>query len=254
MPAKDGTGDPHSPETHSVTDHDLAELAQLSYAPRERIEARYGSQMRIYRTQNARAILLERPERCVVAFTGTDDLQDVRSDIRGHLVPHSVGRVHAGFLAYLLQIWGRIRTALLTAGKPVIFCGHSLGAAAATIAALDWCHAGLTVERLVTFGSPRVGDAKFAAAVDACSFQHARHVACSDVVTRIPRLACWPLPPTPYRHCGTMIYLACDGQRVVNPSRRAICWDRATGRVRGILAAVFRGVSDHSMAGYARRA
>ena len=31
MPATDGTGDPHSAETHSVTDHDLAELALLSY-------------------------------------------------------------------------------------------------------------------------------------------------------------------------------------------------------------------------------
>jgi len=237
-----------------VTDHDLAELALLSYATQERIEARYGSQMRVYRTANARAIVLERSDRCVVAFTGTDDRHDVRHDIRGHLVRHTVGRVHAGFLAYLLQIWGRIRTALLTAGKPVMFCGHSLGAAAATIAALDWCHSGLTVERLVTFGSPRVGDAKFAAAVDACSFQHARHVACSDVVTRIPRLACWPLPPTAYRHCGTMIYLACDGQRVVSPPRRAICWDRTTGRIRGIIRAVFRGVSDHSMTGYARRA
>ena len=254
MPATDGTGGPHSAETHSVTDHDLSELALLSYAPREQIEARFGSQMRVYRTQNARAIVLERSDRCVVAFTGTDDLADVRSDIRGHLVQHSVGRVHAGFLAYLLQIWGRIRTALLTAGKPVVFVGHSLGAAAATIAALDWCHSGLTVERLVTFGSPRVGDAKFAAAVDACSFNHARYVSCADVVSRIPRLACWPLPPTPYKHCGTMIYLACDGQRRVNPSLRAVCWDRTTGRIRGIIRAVFRGVSDHSMAGYASRA
>lgn len=237
-----------------MTDHDLAELALLSYAPRERIEARYGSQMRVYRTRNARAIVLERPDRCIVAFTGTDDRHDVRHDIRGQLVKHSVGRVHAGFLGYLLQVWGRVRSALLTAGKPVAFCGHSLGAAAATIAALDWCHSGLAVERLVTFGSPRVGDAKFAAAVDACSFRHARYVAGADVITRVPRMAVWPMPPSRYKHCGTLIYLACDGQRLVSPSRRAICWDRATGRVRGILAAVFRGVADHSMAGYARRA
>lgn len=236
-----------------MTDRDLAELALLSYRDRQLISDRYGSGMRIYRTSHARAILVERKNQCVVAFTGTDDLDDVRADIRGGLVKHTVGRVHAGFLGYLLQIWGRIRSALLQIDKPVVFCGHSLGGAAACIAALDWVHSGLVCDRLVTFGQPRVGDRKFAAGIEESGIEHIRYVCCADVVSRLPRVGIWPLPVASYRHSGTLIYLGCDGQRRVDPSRWSIGWDRATGRIRGILAAVFRGVTDHSMSGYLRR-
>ena len=149
-----------------------------------------------------------------------------------------------------MQVWDRVRTYLLNTGKPASFTGHSLGAGAATIAAVDWVNSGLTLDRLVTFGSPRVGDTEFAAAVD-LSVNHQRYVCCSDVVTRIPRLSLRPL--TRYRHSGLLIYLGCDGQHRYNPSNWALVWDRLTGRFKGVLSAVLRGVTDHSMSGYVRR-
>jgi hypothetical protein len=67
----------------------------------------------------------------------------------------------------------------------VVFTGHSLGAAVATLAAADWqaSQPGRAAE-LVTFGSPRVGDGVFAAGLG--PLPTVRHVHCADVVTRVP--------------------------------------------------------------------
>jgi hypothetical protein len=57
--------------------------------------------------------------------------------------------------------------------------GHSLGAALATLAAVD-----TTPARLVTFGSPRVGDEAFRALF--AGLEVRRFVDCCDVVSRVP--------------------------------------------------------------------
>jgi pimeloyl-ACP methyl ester carboxylesterase len=61
----------------------------------------------------------------------------------------------------------------------LLMTGHSLGAALATLAALDFPTA-----KLINFGSPLVGDAGFAAQF--IDREVARYVHCCDVITRVP--------------------------------------------------------------------
>ena len=113
--------------------------------------------------------------------TQPDDLRDLVADAKAAKAEFQPGiRVHAGFLA----AWRAIEPAAtdwLAATKPkrLLFTGHSLGAAMATLAA-----ATRPTAELVTFGSPLVGDRGFAALFDAARVR--RYVDCADLVTAVP--------------------------------------------------------------------
>jgi hypothetical protein len=119
----------------------------------------------------------------LVAFRGTQqDLTDFASDL--NFSKHGWdpgGWVHDGFLLALNRIWGDIDKWLK--GREVkrrFFTGHSLGAALATLAA------SLQPKdtRLITIGSPRVGNADFVRTL--AEVQTTRYVDCCDIVTRLP--------------------------------------------------------------------
>jgi len=81
------------------------------------------------------------------------------------------------------------------------FTGHSLGAALATLAA----YAVGNVQALYTFGSPRVGDVRFAELFAEADIPHYRFVHHDDVVPHVPI----PLPPLfGYEHVGDLKYIA----------------------------------------------
>jgi hypothetical protein len=80
------------------------------------------------------------------------------------------------------------------------FAGHSLGAALATIAA----YLVGNVQALYTFGSPRVGDARFAQVFAEADIPHYRLVHHHDIVPHVPI----PLPPLfGYEHVGDLKYI-----------------------------------------------
>lgn len=154
------------------------------------------------------AVLRASDARAFVAFRGTqpDKLLDYVTDAQALLVPWSGTQlVHSGFLhayrqsaikdtiARQLQEWRKDYPAL-----KVTYTGHSLGAALATLAAAD--APGAT---LVTFGSPRVGNADFAHGVNG-STTVSRYVDCCDVVTEVPI----PVPfALPYEHLAGRHYI-----------------------------------------------
>ena len=94
--------------------------------------------------------------------------------------------VHAGFLDAFEDVHTAV-TGLINAaarqGRAIWLCGHSLGAAIATIAAY---FNRATVQALYTFGSPRVGDGVFAEALLARVPNIYRFVHHRDVVTTVP--------------------------------------------------------------------
>jgi hypothetical protein len=97
----------------------------------------------------------------VLVFRGTEQTpKDGFADANIGRFPLEKERVdvHDGFETALASVWDRIAAelALLPAGCPVFFTGHSLGAALATLAAAR--HAPKAV---YTFGSPRVGNQAF---------------------------------------------------------------------------------------------
>ena len=133
----------------------------------------------------------------VLAYRGTqaDELKDTLTDANAFLRPWlGVGRVHKGFGDMLAGKWRDI-LAVIDSHRNIrmLYTGHSLGAALATLSAALHRPAAL-----YTFGSPRVGDAAFAASMAGLS--HERYVDCSDVVCRIPRVG-WS-----YEHVGVIKY------------------------------------------------
>ena len=137
----------------------------------------------------------------VLAFRGTDkdDPTDLMDD--ANAIPEDWaggGRVHSGFAKALVEIWDQVVPALETvAGWKLLFTGHSLGAAMATLAASLNPPASL-----YTFGSPRVGDANFVAALQQMRLDNHRYVDCCDLVARLP-----PGGFLGYVHLGNPYYI-----------------------------------------------
>jgi alpha/beta superfamily hydrolase len=122
------------------------------------------------------------------------------------------GRVHRGFQDGLDEIWGSDVEPYLrrlqseNPARTFWFTGHSLGAALATLGAARFGD----VQGLYTFGSPLVGDEKFAKSFrvkNAYRFVHHR-----DPITRMALVGPQePLGFARYQHVGQLKYIDSDG-------------------------------------------
>jgi triacylglycerol lipase len=137
-------------------------------------------------------VALDAARTAYVVFRGTqpDSWRDIRTDARFLRLPwDGQAWVHRGFRAAYDNRSGERSASslraylhgLMTGLAParIVTTGHSLGGALATLFASD--HPGA---ELVTFGSPLVGNAAFAARFE--SPPPRRYRQCADLVTRIP--------------------------------------------------------------------
>ncbi len=170
-----------------------------------------------------------------VAFRGTESKGDAITDLDTRRVRWLEGvTVHRGFL----RAFDLLRPQLAPGPAPV-FCGHSLGGALATIAA---AHYGCAA--LVTFGCPRVGDARFAQLVESRAGEIRRYVHNNDVVPRVPPWW-WG-----FRHPRGLRFITTDGRILAAPSEWAQLLDRLRGRWQALGAPGLDGIGDHRMCGY----
>lgn len=156
----------------------------------------------------------------ILSFRGTDalDPSDILTDIKFHLTPWPRGgHVHSGFSEALANVRPAIDAALASVNCRLLLTGHSLGAGLATLLASDLTDTRPDTE-LYTFGSPRCGDAAFAATIP-IALSH-RYVDCCDVITRIP------LGLMDYQHIGDPLYIDRHGSIAPNPSATVIEADR----------------------------
>jgi len=177
------------------------------------------------------------------AFRGTEPskLNDVTADLK--LIKNSAmagGKVHSGFQDEVNDLWMDILKELehnsnLKIQKDVYMCGHSLGAAMATIAATRH----QPVE-LFTFGSPRVGGPKF---IKNIKCPHLRFQNNNDIVTRIP--PAW----LGFRHHGNMIYFNRFGDRQLKPTWKDLFFGIANSWKK---FKIFDGIVDHGMPNYVK--
>ncbi len=148
----------------------------------------------------------------MVVFRGTDadDPTDIGDDADFVLKDWECGgQVHKGFARALEEVRPALTNAVEGMDGPILFTGHSLGAALATLAASLYKPSG-RVGALYTFGSPRVGNSAFVDTLrDTKSY---RFRDCSDVVTRLP------LPEMGYAHVGPAHYIDRSGAITVDPS------------------------------------
>jgi hypothetical protein len=131
----------------------------------------------------------------VVAFRGTSSGQDMLTDLMAWRIRwHPGGRAHAGFAWALRRVWPALLQVLTHHSGRLLYTGHSLGGALATLAATL-----LPPGALYTFGSPRVGNARFATLLR--DVDHVRTTDCADVVCDVP--PAW----LGYAHSGSQSYV-----------------------------------------------
>jgi len=113
----------------------------------------------------AQVYIMWNKQHLTIAFRGTEpkELSDIKADLKTWKTRSQVaGRVHDGFYDEIKKLWEPMLKVIKSKGKgkSISICGHSLGAAMATIAAARLTTAGHDIV-LYTFGSPRVGNFKF---------------------------------------------------------------------------------------------
>ena len=183
----------------------------------------------------------------VASFRGTDikDRRDLLYDVDALLETwNGPGRVHRGFASALEVVRSRLEEAIQQVGEcRLLYTGHSLGAAMATLMA-----AVRAPDALYTFGSPRVGDTTFVEALK--NVESYRYVDCCDLVARVP-------PAIEYQHLGVPYYIQRDRQVVIDPSEKLMRSDRFFGfvdyEVRYALRKgneTWRGFADHAPMNY----
>ena len=227
----------------------FAELSGLSYLSRAeagRLAVRIGlPEVRFYNRDGAQAYIFGNTHDAVVTCRGTEphEWNDLRADLNAALaVAETVGRVHRGFKQEVDDLWPRLEQALVSNRRTLWFTGHSLGAAMAAICAgrCKLSRIRSDPRALFTFGSPRVGNARY---VNYVRIETYRWVNNNDIVTRVPPR--W----MGYRHKGEEVYLNAYGQ-----VRRLTRWQRTKDRWRGFMRGLREGridhFADHSIARY----
>jgi len=190
-----------TPEDFSRDDHGLlcAEMSRLAYAPPavirdvlHRIEftvhGRIGGEDLEERTESlgTDGFVAHSPQRdlTVLAFRGTESGKPEDLILDGATLQQANSRgflVHRGFAAGWDSVRDRTTHLLGRRRGKLLVTGHSLGAAIATLAALD-----TKPDALITFGSPLIGNDKLGALLSSRLKLCRRYVNCCDLIARVP--------------------------------------------------------------------
>ena len=230
----------------------FAKLAEISYNDnmkevKKQVKELGFTTVEFYNREGAQAYRFANKTDMVIACRGTQPTQfnDIAADLKAvPVVAETVSRVHQGFKAEVDELWPMVLEDLVAKlpKQKLWFCGHSLGAAMATIMASRCMYeeAVPNPQELYTYGSPRVGWKGY---VVHLGVQHHRWVNNNDIVTRVPpRLM-------GYKHHGNEHYMNAYGD-----VRKLSGWQRAKDRWRGFVMGIKAGgvdnFSDHSMTHY----
>ncbi len=162
---------------------------------------------------DTRGIVAQRDDCTLVAFAGTDPFvwQNIFTDGAFLKTPRGT---HQGFQSALDDVWPQLFPLIQSSGRPLIFAGHSLGAALSVLAAErafdESTEPGgdptLAPSLIYTYGLPRTGNATWASAYDntkKLGDKTFRFVHASDIVSRVPNVG--------FQHVGHM--LNCDSSK-----------------------------------------
>jgi len=127
------------------------------------------------------------PAAVLVAFRGTESLGDWIADLNLASINRPYGTIHRGFHFAYQDIRPQVEQALATLGnRQLLLTGHSLGAALATIAAVELSDR-FRIAGIYTYGQPRVGTSGFRSFFNQrFGNKLYRFVNDDDIVPRIP--------------------------------------------------------------------
>jgi Lipase (class 3) len=198
-----------------------AELSRLAYTPFHHDlmqNARLLSELKTggfewvddFHTTGAQAIALRllANGKLLLVFSGYEpSFVDFATDRHAAKTPWPPGgQVHLGCAKLWADMWPAIQHRLGNQLDACIFTGHSMGAALATLAASQ---VQSPLARLVTTGSPAVGDAAFATTIAGMEID--RYVNCCDVICTLPP------PHLDYVHVGALRYIDSAGEVHTRP-------------------------------------
>ena len=224
---------------------EFANIAQTTYDnpkdSKSKFKALGYTIVEFFNIDGAQAYLLTNGTITVLSFRGTEvtEKSDVLADLKaGKNIEACGGKVHVGFKEEINKLWPTISKVLADNPGNLYVTGHSLGAAMATIAASRMQD---RVTALITFGSPRVGNAEF---VKSLTVDHYRVQNNCDDVTKVPFMLMG------FAHHGTHKYMNFHGEfRDLTP------WQQVKDMARSRLKArakgqKYIGVFDHMMSNY----
>ena len=230
----------------------FAKLASIAYMDEKDVKKavkKLGfTTVEFYEKDGAQAYRFMNKEDLVIACRGTQpsEFNDISADLKAiPVMAETVGKVHQGFKKEVDDLWPMICEDInrkVNLGKTLWFCGHSLGAAMATIMS-SRCLYNIELNdpvELYTFGSPRVGWRKY---VKSLGVNHHRWKNNNDIVTSVPL---WLMG---YVHHGTEHYLNAYGKY-----RKPTAWQLVKDKFRGMWMGIKQGkidnFGDHSMDEY----
>ena len=226
----------------------FAKLAKIAYYSEKKAASqakRLGfTTTEFYNKDGAQAYRFMNTKDVVIACRGTEPTEwnDIAADLKAiPVMAETVSRVHKGFKQEVDELWPMVLEDLertVNQKKTLWFCGHSLGAAMATIMA-SRCHLYpnvKAVEELYTYGSPRVGWAGYCRSL---GVTHHRWRNNNDIVTKVPL---WIMG---YRHHGTEHYITSAGT-IGKPG--IVDW--AKGIWDGVKRKKFDSIGDHDIQAY----
>lgn len=161
----------------------------------------------------------------VIVCRGTEltSLNDVGADLDIRLISTASwpGRVHAGFVESVDDVWAQLANVISKfPNRKIWLCGHSLGGAMSTLIGykLKTIATLPDPEEVYTYGCPKLGNQEFVTSVERLKVPHHRFVNSTDIIPR--------LPAGSYEHVGTLYYMDKDG-RIVEQSWIQSVKDRA---------------------------
>ena len=184
----------------------------------------------------------------VIACRGTQptEFNDIKADLKAlPVLAETISRVHRGFKAEVDVLWPMVEEDALrktNVNKTLWFCGHSLGAAMATIMA-SRCKHNIDLNdpvQLFTYGSPRVGWKGYC---NSLNVEHHRWKNNNDIVTTVPPKFLG------YKHHGTENYLNAYGL-IRTPTGWQLFKDKWRGIWMGLKQGKIDSFSDHSIDEY----
>lgn len=164
----------------------MANLCNLSYKTSIRKEASslgYNNCV-LFQNDNCSCIIFENETELVCSFRGTDDKKDLLSDFQIFTRKEgNLGFVHRGFKKEADKIYKLIEPFIIKSDKKIWITGHSLGGAIALICA-SRLYKLVCFQKLVTFGSPKVGNTFFCSSLN--DLNHDRWVNGKDEIVKLP--------------------------------------------------------------------
>ena len=141
--------------------------------------------IKFYTALGKHAFLLETKNYIFFVFRGTDDtITDIKNNLKFWKTYYKDFKVHCGFLNVYNKLKSQLEVDIAyakTSQKHIVYCGHSLGGAIATLLCID-----ILPNTLITFGCPRVATGKHFIEYMA-QISNKRYVNKGDIISGLPQ-------------------------------------------------------------------